>query len=374
MSSNLLSFLYDLFDKLNFIKFIDIDNISIIDNYHIIIPPYWTIFINHKPYLPYDTILFSIQYNNDTISIYQNSNSLFLKCEHFIKVANEVWSSMGRINSNPNWRQFTNKLVQWNNIRSNSNNIIFIYTDEIPIHFSKIINVLNNSSSKFILISSNSDYPINHSYYNIIHHPNLHRWYGIDCNLNDHERHNKVIPIPIGIQNLMDINYTNNGYLAEFNRVIYEVENGDIQKTNNIFFNFTIHTNKHAREDCYHKLKNHIEWIPLMPYLSFIRHFATYKFCICPVGNGLDTHRVWDCMYLRIIPIMLRNKYSEYWEHKIPCILLNDWTDLINIINDMDKMLEFMENQWTEDNIYKMKYWNFAYYKDIIQNDFQSIF
>ena len=372
MSSDLISFISNLFQKLNFIHS---NNIVIsYDNNEIIIEPYWKIYINHKPYLPFDTILFSIQYNNDTLSIYQNSYSYFNKGENYIKLSHEAWTN--RINSNPNWKLFTNKLITLNNItssNSNENKIIYMYTDEVSI-LNNMIHILDNSKSKYIILTHTSDYPLDLSYINIINHLNIHRWYGIDCNLNDVERNNKVIPLPIGIGNSMYLNYEpETGYMAEFNKVIYQIETGEIQKTNNIFFNFSIHTNRVAREDCFNKLSNYIEWIPMMPFMPFIHTIATYKFCICPVGNGLDTHRVWDCMYLRIIPIMLRNKYSEYWEHKIPCILLNDWTDLVHIINDMDKMLEFMEHQWTEDNIYKMKYWNFAYYQNMIQNDFQSI-
>jgi len=54
-----------------------------------------------------------------------------------------------------------------------------------------------------------------------------------------------------------------------------------------------------------------------------------YRYCICPEGNGLDTHRLWECFYLRIIPVMLYSPFSMNIRNKtgFPMILLNSWSD-----------------------------------------------
>ena len=34
------------------------------------------------------------------------------------------------------------------------------------------------------------------------------------------------------------------------------------------------------------------------------RILLNYMFVICPEGNGIDTHRMWEALYLRTIPII----------------------------------------------------------------------
>jgi hypothetical protein len=60
-----------------------------------------------------------------------------------------------------------------------------------------------------------------------------------------------------------------------------------------------------------------------------VRRLSEYAFCICPEGHGVDTHRFWECMYLRVVPIMLRTPFSMILEYNhYPVVLLDSWEDL----------------------------------------------
>jgi hypothetical protein len=166
--------------------------------------------------------------------------------------------------------------------------------------------------------------------------------------------------------------YHDNRWDGIFSRILYDLETGGIRKENDFFFNFTISTNTTARSDCYHKLKNWIPWNPNQHFYDYMRTLASYKYSICPVGNGLDTYRMWESLYLRVIPILLKNKFSDYWCDKIPCVILNDWNELIDIINDMDKLNKFLEFQWDDECNRKMKHWNFTYYQRIMYEDLMA--
>ena len=57
-----------------------------------------------------------------------------------------------------------------------------------------------------------------------------------------------------------------------------------------------------------------------------------HKYAICPRGNGIDTHRIWECLYLDVIPIMLKRDY--FGIDNLPIIYLNSWDELdVNNIN-----------------------------------------
>ena len=68
----------------------------------------------------------------------------------------------------------------------------------------------------------------------------------------------RVYPIPIGIANEM----WKHGDLNKLNRFIDMVDKNEIKKTKNIFFNFSVSTNKSQRNPCKEEIeKKNIEWI-----------------------------------------------------------------------------------------------------------------
>jgi hypothetical protein len=51
-------------------------------------------------------------------------------------------------------------------------------------------------------------------------------------------------------------------------------------------------------------------------------------FVPCPRGNGLDTHRIWEAIYLGAIPVVLnsdRFAALEGW----PILFIEDWNEII---------------------------------------------
>jgi hypothetical protein len=75
--------------------------------------------------------------------------------------------------------------------------------------------------------------------------------------------------------------------------------------------------------------------ITLHTWVRHIQHVSNVKkckFCICPEGNGFDCHRLWECLYLDVIPICEKSVFID-----------NDLT-----IDDQNK-LDF--NYWKNKNI-----------------------
>ena len=47
------------------------------------------------------------------------------------------------------------------------------------------------------------------------------------------------------------------------------------------------------------------------PYKEYLEELAQYRYCLCVRGNGLDTHRFWEALYLGVIPIVINNEHTN---------------------------------------------------------------
>ena len=122
--------------------------------------------------------------------------------------------------------------------------------------------------------------------------------------------------LPIGIANSI----WKHGDIKILNDVIFDTNIKKILPCNtsscdtsscNIFFNFTIDTNIEKRQLCYDIVSKYVKFIDnINNYFDYLSLLKTYKYCICPEGNGYDSHRIWECLYLNVIPICLKNNFT----------------------------------------------------------------
>ena len=221
------------------------------------------------------------------------------------------------LNFNPSITEKHPKSFNIYNLNFEIDNPKYIYTcsENISIFNEKICYLKN----PFILITHNSDYNIidNDLHHNIANNNKIIKWYTQNLLFN----HPKVNMLPIGLAN-SQWNHGNLSYISS-----------SYEKINNIYFYFTIETNKEKRLDCYLKLKNYIQVSEQKQPIDYFNYLATFKFAICPEGNGIDSHRLWECFYLKVIPIVLDNLFIRKVKDKynLPMIILNDWNDLIGM-------------------------------------------
>jgi hypothetical protein len=200
--------------------------------------------------------------------------------------------------------------------RLNNPKIVYCHGHYIPV-FSMYSDLLDNP---FILITHNSDYNIidNSITQTILACPKLIKWYGQNIGY----KHNSLSFIPIGIANRM----WSHGrlFLDNLKDVL------TTKKTEMVYMNFSIDTNFEKRNDCYHTLvSKNVTFLPTVSSIDNIERMKSYKFCICPEGNGFDTHRLWEALYLRCVPIVLKSTFSEIVRNTtgLPMILLNSWEE-----------------------------------------------
>lgn len=66
-------------------------------------------------------------------------------------------------------------------------------------------------------------------------------------------------------------------------------------------------------------------------YALYVDNVFNHKFVIAPRGSGLDTHRLWESLYLRTIPIV-KSKIMEHYFSDLPILFINDWKILTDKI------------------------------------------
>ena len=222
------------------------------------------------------------------------------------------------------------------------NKIIFCKTDFLISEFENIKKI----NRDVILISGNSDYGITDDLINKLP-KNVIRWYA----QNAISKNERLIPIPIGIENRFESVRIGHG-IGYYDRVEMKEKlilgKKSINPTKEIYSNFNIDTNFNHRNQVKQISKNspHIEWEePNLTISDFFNKILDYKMVVCPAGNGVDTHRLWEVLYSNRIPITIKIGDFKIYDlyKKLPIIIL-DSIDQLNDFEYLNKKYKELES------------------------------
>lgn len=62
--------------------------------------------------------------------------------------------------------------------------------------------------------------------------------------------------------------------------------------------------------------------------LKFLRDMRRHNFVLAPSGNGVDTHRFWEALYVGSIPIVRSTAITRALSTGLPCVLVPSWDSL----------------------------------------------
>ena len=90
-----------------------------------------------------------------------------------------------------------------------------------------------------------------------------------------------------------------------------QINNDKIKKNKKLLYiNHRIETFPFERKSIYDNFFNN-EWCtidkPTLDLKSYKENLEKHCFMICPRGNGIDTHRLWECTYANVIPIVKKH-------------------------------------------------------------------
>jgi hypothetical protein len=198
------------------------------------------------------------------------------------------------------------------------------------------------------LITGNSDYAITDEIISLAP-KNIVAWYAQNAVSNSEILH----PIPIGLENKIPAVRDGHGVgyferASEKEQLLNSIKNKPDQL---IYANFNINTNYNYRSIVkkYCIDSDFIDWEePNLTLPQFFNKITHYKMIVCPAGNGVDTHRLWEVLYSNRIPItIITGNFKLYQLYKkLPIILLENINQLLDKNLIMQKYQECISQTW----------------------------
>lgn len=255
------------------------------------------------------------------------SSKPYISGDSFRKISNHIFDETQSFNPN----------------NVNYGEVIFVKGDLLQLFFETLHPSIKN---KYILISHNSDFEINESIIKYVDNKII-KYFAQNLNIPANEH---ITVLPIGLENRY---YLNNGKLAHFKK------NLNSKKNLPILASFS-NSNSERSEILklievnsliiHEKFKNHKEYVKSM---------KKFKFNICPPGNGLDTHRVWESLLLDTYPIFVRNTFTMNFEKLgLPALYLDNWSELNNLNqNILENCYKELKFKSLNKKFVNLKYW-----------------
>jgi len=183
----------------------------------------------------------------------------------------------------------------------------------------------------------------------------IREWYAQNVDYVDDSLH----PIPIGLEN--------SRWFKKDKKILklQEIVKTEKKIKNLVYLNLNLSVkhNANIRQPIYVMLRDR-HYVTTeygkngIDFNNYLNNLYNHKFVISPEGNGIDTHRTWESMYINTIPIEKRNINNQFYTD-LPICFVNEWEEITE---------EFLENEYVR--ISKTK-WNlekldFNYWKNKI--------
>lgn len=191
------------------------------------------------------------------------------------------------------------------------NDVIYCKTDYIYDLFHELENVKKDIK----IITSQSDYEINENIFK--KKPKcIKKWFAINVNY----EHRDLIPIPLG---------TGTSFPKE-HLLFDEIEDTNKEKENLLYINHRSETNFAERGKIYEKFRNN-PWCtidePTLQLEQFKEKVKRHNYVLCPRGNGFDTHRMWECLYIGTIPVVRKHITHKNLDD-LPILFVENYEDI----------------------------------------------
>ena len=198
----------------------------------------------------------------------------------------------------------------------------------------------------FVLVSGQSDFAASR-YKQVLGQKLLHRWYAQNADV----QHRKLRPIPIGLNCFEQA--------PEMKRALKNLPT----KQKKVWVNFG---NTHAkRRDAWRwfcgdlpktsvapkpwatceikKTKNNVRNNPHL--VAYYGRVAAHRYVAAPRGNGLDTHRLWEALYLGCVPIVQAGPLDALYR-RVGALVVRSWTQVTSHLLDSeyDRLVAIQRN------------------------------
>lgn len=166
---------------------------------------------------------------------------------------------------------------------------------------------------RFVLVTHNSDYPVGERSRRLLRGWRVRAWLAANVTL----RHRKLVPLPLGI--------ANPSWEHGDTSALRAAQTTSSRKSSLVDVSFSLETNSDERRRCLDE--SGLTLAPRVPYTEYLTRLAASYFCLSPRGYGIDTHRTWEALYLRTVPIVIRSALTDEYRD-LPWLVVDDWSQL----------------------------------------------
>ncbi len=222
------------------------------------------------------------------------------------------------------------------------NSTIFVKGDYLEKFFNQIHPYI---PCKYILITHNSDDPAPGRFASLLEDEKILAWFAQNV---DNNTHPKLHPIPIGIANRCWVHGKGSS--------IESVQSNPPPKKHRLYVNFAVATFPQERRVAY----RHLRQLPSSyfsaptPFETYLEELASCSFVASPRGNGLDTHRLWEALYVGSYPIVKSSSLDPLYAD-LPIVIVQDWSQVTEKFLDQ-KYEELKRKSFSIEKLY-MDYW-----------------
>lgn len=252
--------------------------------------------------------------------------------------------------------------VDWGNLQDGD----IVYTH--MMYAKQFFDILQHLSTKVILITHSCDcsiedygmrVPNGHGEVEELHNftipENIIKWYSKNVNIIDP----RVVSIPIGVENAMWYKRMRIDKLSKMERQLTKLKG----IRNLAYMNHKVGNNAEKRQILY-DLFEHKPWVTVghgkngYQFDRYLHQLYNHKFVFSPEGNGMDTIRTWECLYMNTIPIEKRNINNQFYAD-LPICFVDSWEEVTP---------EFLESEYDriKGSTWNMEKLEFEYWKNII--------
>lgn len=235
----------------------------------------------------------------------------------------------------------------------NKHNIkLFIYTHILSDFVENILFKLSSNLSYTIYLH-NSDHSLENdiNYQKLLDCKHVKKVYSqnINCNFNSE----KFSLLPIGLANSMFNHGDTLSLYTTMKNTYY------LNKTRNLYININPNTFAYRSQVIQQVNNERFNISKGKPFKEYLEELSTHYFSLCVRGNGIDTHRLFESLYLGVIPVIINNKFTNMNNHVVYLKCLN---------------IPFYEITSESLDKYSDEFFNEALYKKIIQECGSSIY
>lgn len=129
-----------------------------------------------------------------------------------------------------------------------------------------------------------------------------------------------VFPFPHGIERIMHEGY-------DHHKILLDAIERIVEPNKLLFIAHRTDTGDRASIGAIFKDK---EWATVthLPYQQYLNEMKNHKFVLCPSGNGIESARNWETLYMRRVPIFKDHPYLREMFKDFPALFVNEWEEV----------------------------------------------